>query len=55
MVHGQKRERRGRPVKIASDMQKDLAARKIHFYSHYIYVFYDLKRNFSKFKTFLRP
>ena len=32
-----KRERRELPVKTASDIQKDLAARKTHFHSHYIY------------------
>ena len=31
---GQKRERREHPVKIASEMQKDLAARKTYFHSH---------------------
>ena len=34
---GQKRKRSECPVKIASDAQKDLAARKTHFNSHYIY------------------
>ena len=33
---GQKCERRERPVKIASDMQKNLAARKSHFHLYYI-------------------
>ena len=32
---GQKCERRERPVIIASDMMKDLAARKTLFHSHY--------------------
>ena len=41
---GQKREL---PVKIAFDMQKDLAGRKTHFHSCYIYnAFYDLRKKF---------
>ena len=34
---GQKSERHERPIKIASDMQKDFAARKAHFHSNYIH------------------
>ena len=39
---GQKCERCEQAIKIAI-MQKDLAARKIHFHSHYIYAFKTLK------------
>ena len=35
--YSQKSEKRKRPIKLTTDMQKDLAARKTHFHSHYIY------------------
>ena len=44
---GQKQERREPPVKIVSEMQKDLAAIKTHFHLHYIYnAFKELKKKF---------
>ena len=48
---GQNRERCERPVKIASDLQKNLTFICIK----YIMPFKTSKRNASKFKTFLRP
>ena len=49
-------ERRERPVKISSDMQKDLTARKLVFIRiTYIMPFKTSKEKSSKFKTFLRP
>ena len=54
---GQKRERRERPFKLASDMQKDLVAKK-KFNSipiTYLMPFKTSKRNSIKLNTFLRP
>ena len=53
---GKKCEKHARPVKIASGMQKDLAARKIPNSIHITYMrFKTSNRSSNKFKTFLRP
>ena len=47
-----KNVKRERPVKIVFNMQKDFAATKTHFHSHYVMPFKTSERNSSKIKTF---